>query len=126
VATTADNSSFGGNGLPVITTPITIAGADATIARSSAQPFRIFEVDGPGDSLSVSALTITGGDVGGRRRHIQQRRHAEAEREHRDRQRLRGRGDERGRRGQLGVRAGGWPRWQRMRGTARLPASPAA
>jgi hypothetical protein len=63
--TTANNSSFGGNGLPVITTPITIAGANATIARSSAQPFRIFEVDGPGGSLAASALTITGGDVGG-------------------------------------------------------------
>ena len=63
--TTANNSSFGGNGLPVITTPITIAGAHATIARSSAQLFRIFEVDGPGGSLSASALTITGGDTGG-------------------------------------------------------------
>jgi hypothetical protein len=63
--TAADNNSFGGNGLPVITTPITIAGANATIARSSAQQFRIFEVDGPGGSLAASALTITGGDVGG-------------------------------------------------------------
>jgi hypothetical protein len=63
--TAADNNSFGGNGLPVITTPITIAGANATIARSSAQHFRIFEVDGPGGSLAASALTITGGDVGG-------------------------------------------------------------
>jgi hypothetical protein len=63
--TAANNNSFGGNGLPVITTPITIAGANATIARSSAQHFRIFEVDGPGGSLAASALTITGGDVGG-------------------------------------------------------------
>ena len=66
--TAANNNSFGGNGLPVITTPITIAGANATIARSSAQNtphFRIFEVDGPGGSLAASALTITGGDVGG-------------------------------------------------------------
>jgi len=63
--TAADNNSFGGNGLPVITTPITIAGAHATIARHSAQHFRIFEVDGPGGSLAASALTITGGDVGG-------------------------------------------------------------
>src|SRR5262245_8932750 len=66
--TTADNNSFDGNGLPVITTPITIAGANATIARSSAPGtahFRIFEVDGPGGSLVAGALTITGGDVGG-------------------------------------------------------------
>ena len=63
--TTADNSSFGGNGLPVITTPITIAGSKATIARSSAQPFRVLEVDGPGGSLAATALTITGGDTGG-------------------------------------------------------------
>jgi hypothetical protein len=63
--TAADNNSFGGNGLPVITTPIIIAGAHATIARHSAQHFRIFEVDGPGGSLAASALTITGGDVGG-------------------------------------------------------------
>ena len=63
--TAADNNRFGGNGLPVITTPITIAGAHATIARHSAQHFRIFEVDGPGGSLAASALTITGGDVGG-------------------------------------------------------------
>jgi hypothetical protein len=63
--TAADNNSFGGNGLPVITAPIIIAGAHATIARHSAQHFRIFEVDGPGGSLAASALTITGGDVGG-------------------------------------------------------------
>jgi hypothetical protein len=66
--TAANNDSFGGNGLPVITARITIAGAHATIARSSVpgtEPFRVFEVDGPGGSLAASALTITGGDVGG-------------------------------------------------------------
>jgi len=67
--TAADNGSFGGNGLPVIITPITIAGSNATIARSSAagtDPFRIFEVDGaPGGSLAATALTITGGDTAG-------------------------------------------------------------
>src|SRR5262245_8521562 len=66
--TAADNHSFGGNGLPVITAPITIAGAHATIARSSAPGtphFRILEVDGPGGRLAASALTITGGDVPG-------------------------------------------------------------
>ncbi len=63
--TTANNDSFGGNGLPVITTRITIAGAHSTIARSSTEQFRILEVDGPGGNLTLSALTITGGDVGG-------------------------------------------------------------
>jgi len=49
----------------VITTRITIAGAHSTIARSSTEQFRILEVDGPGGNLTLSALTITGGDVGG-------------------------------------------------------------
>jgi hypothetical protein len=61
--TTANNDSFGGNGLPVIATRITIAGAHSTIARSSTEQFRILEVDGPGGNLTASALTITGGDV---------------------------------------------------------------
>jgi hypothetical protein len=59
----ADNSGpLGDNGLPVVTTPITITGAHSTIARSGAQPFRIAEVDGPGGSLTLTGLTLTGGD----------------------------------------------------------------
>src|SRR5215831_5775001 len=54
---------LGPNGLPRVTTPITIAGANATITRSSSQQFRILEVDGPGGNLSASALTITGGNA---------------------------------------------------------------
>ena len=54
------------NGLPAITTPITIRGNHATIDGTNS--FRVFEVDGPGGSLAVRQLTITGGsapDFGG-------------------------------------------------------------
>ena len=60
--TTADN---GENGLPVVTTPITVNGHQATIDGTDS--FRVLEVDGPG-SLSLRDLTITGGsaqDFGG-------------------------------------------------------------
>src|SRR5438445_6947113 len=62
---TAAGSSgpLGANGLPIITTRITIAGAHATIARSGSQQFRILEVDGPGGNLSLTGLTITGGNA---------------------------------------------------------------
>jgi len=62
---TAAGSSgpLGANGLPIVSTRITIAGAHATITRSSSQQFRILEVDGPGGNLSASALTITGGNA---------------------------------------------------------------
>jgi hypothetical protein len=64
--TAADNSGqLGPNGLPVITSAITIKGAGATIARRSAQPFRILEVDGPGGNLTLQNLKITGGDTPG-------------------------------------------------------------
>ncbi len=62
---TAAGSSgpLGPNGLPIVRTRITIAGAHSTITRSSSQQFRILEVDGPGGNLSASALTITGGNA---------------------------------------------------------------
>src|SRR5438132_3624559 len=62
---TAAGSSgpLGANGLPIVSTRITIAGAHATITRSSSQQFRILEVDGPGGNLSASALAITGGNA---------------------------------------------------------------
>jgi hypothetical protein len=56
-----NNGPLGGNGLPVITTRITIAGAHSAIARSSSQQFRIVEVDGPGGNLAVSGLTLPAG-----------------------------------------------------------------
>jgi hypothetical protein len=61
--TSADN---GENGLPVVTTPIQVIGHDATIDGTGS--VRVFEVDGPGGSLSLDDLTITGGsaaDFGG-------------------------------------------------------------
>lgn len=63
LTTSPDDSE---NGLPRITTPITINGNQATIDGTSS--FRDFEVDGPGGELSVRDLTITGGsaqDFGG-------------------------------------------------------------
>src|SRR6476646_10738954 len=47
------------NGLPPITTKITIDGNHATIDGTSS--FRNFEVDGPGGSLYARTLPITGG-----------------------------------------------------------------
>jgi hypothetical protein len=54
------------NGLPPITTAITIKGNKAMIDGTSS--FRDFEVDGPGGNLTARGLTITGGsaqDFGG-------------------------------------------------------------
>ena len=69
---TAAGSSgpLGANGLPIVSTRITIAGAHATIARSSSQQFRILEVDGPGGNLAISGLTLTGGAGCGRLRAV--------------------------------------------------------
>lgn len=51
-----------GNGLPRITTPITIQGVGDTITRSlTAVPFRIFDVGVSGD-LTLSDLNVSGGD----------------------------------------------------------------
>ena len=60
--TTADN---GENGLPVVTSRIAVNGNGATIDGTSS--VRVFEVDGPGGSLSLQNVTITGGsaDIGG-------------------------------------------------------------
>jgi len=62
--TTSPDSSE--NGLPAITSAITIKGDHSTIDGTDS--FRVFEVDGPGGSLSARDLTITGGsaqDFGG-------------------------------------------------------------
>ncbi|MGZ4308033.1 MAG: hypothetical protein ACXVRZ_02960 [Gaiellaceae bacterium] len=60
--TSADN---GENGLPVVTSKITVNGHDATIDGTGA--VRVLEVDGPGGNLSLHDLTISGGsaDIGG-------------------------------------------------------------
>ncbi len=63
LTTSPDDSQ---NGLPPITTPITINGNQATVDGTNS--FRDFEVDAPGGSLSAHELTITGGsaqDFGG-------------------------------------------------------------
>jgi hypothetical protein len=60
--TTADND---GNGLPVITTPITLNGGGATITRSSASSFRIFEVDPPQGNLTLNNVTVSNGHSAG-------------------------------------------------------------
>ncbi len=55
------------NGLPVVTSTITINGSGSSIARSQAPgtaSFRIFEVDAPGN-LTLNLLTVTGGNPGG-------------------------------------------------------------
>jgi hypothetical protein len=57
--TAADNPM---NGLPVITSKITIQGNDATIQRTGAPEFRLFDVSGTGD-LTLDHLTVKGGQV---------------------------------------------------------------
>jgi len=61
--TTPDN---GENGLPVVTSQIAVNGNGATIDGTNS--VRILEVDGPGGSLSLQNVTLTGGsasDFGG-------------------------------------------------------------
>src|SRR5436190_4952337 len=60
--TTPDN---GENGLPVVTSQIAVNGNGATIDGTGS--VRILEVDGPGGSLSLQKVTLTGGsaDFGG-------------------------------------------------------------
>ena len=61
--TVANNPVSGGNGLPVITSPLTVNGKGATIAGNSSN-FRIFMVDGnSGGALTLNGVTITGGKV---------------------------------------------------------------
>jgi len=63
--TSADNNVAGGNGLPVIVTPIVINGGGATIAGNGSD-FRIFLIGGsPSASLTLNRVTVTGGTTGG-------------------------------------------------------------
>jgi len=62
----ADNATDGPNGLPVITSPITINGGagGSTITRDASAPdFRLFRV-AAGGSLTLSDLTLTNGNSG--------------------------------------------------------------
>jgi hypothetical protein len=59
--TGVDNTGANGpNGLPVVSTPITISATGATITRSSSVAFRIGEVSATGE-LALNHLTLTGG-----------------------------------------------------------------
>ncbi len=62
---TLTSANNGENGLPLITTPITIEGNGATIKRVSGAQFRIFAVNAAGD-LTLNEATITGGNVAGK------------------------------------------------------------
>jgi len=66
--TSANNGSnapmaSGANGLPVVTSTISLLGSDTTIAANNTD-FRVLEVDGPGGNLTLQGLTITGGNSG--------------------------------------------------------------
>jgi hypothetical protein len=52
----------GEDGLPPVTSAITVNGRDATISGNDSS-FRVFEVDGPGGSLTLDDVTITAGNV---------------------------------------------------------------
>jgi hypothetical protein len=59
----ANNTTEGGTGLPVITGNVTVQGAGATITRSTATgvpAFRLFDVAG-GGSLTLNSLTLSNG-----------------------------------------------------------------
>lgn len=61
--TAVNNVTSGGNGLPLITSEITIEGAGFTIARNAGAPsFRILRVDASGN-LTLNNTTITGGNA---------------------------------------------------------------
>lgn len=65
--TQVDNPTYGGNGLPTITSPITINGTGATITRSTnagTPPFRIFHVSSSG-ILYLSGATVSNGRLDG-------------------------------------------------------------
>ena len=62
-----DNTTDGPNGLPSVTTPITIEGDGITVARSSAAGapnFRVFHVAGSGN-LALNEVTVTNGALPG-------------------------------------------------------------
>lgn len=64
--TTVNNTSaeFGPNGLPVITSDITVNGNGAAIARdTSVAAFRLVQIN-PGAALTLNDLTLAGGDPG--------------------------------------------------------------
>ena len=63
--TAVNNTTFGSNGLPVITSPITIDGNGSTIRREPSAPdFRILQIGSSGD-LTLQETTVSGGRATG-------------------------------------------------------------
>ncbi len=63
--TAVDNVTDGANGIPSITSDITIVGNGAIIERGSGAPaFRLFHVAANG-SLTLEDLTVSGGNASG-------------------------------------------------------------
>src|SRR5581483_7839023 len=63
--TSANNTTAGANGLPVISSPLTIIGNGATIAGNNSN-FRIIMISGAtGGTLTLIGTTITGGNASG-------------------------------------------------------------
>jgi uncharacterized repeat protein (TIGR01451 family) len=58
--TTIDNVGNGANGLPVITSVITLDGGGAAVARSGASAFRLFQV-APGAALTLNNVAVNRG-----------------------------------------------------------------
>ncbi len=61
--TVVDNTTTGANGLPVVSSEVTVDGGGFTIERSGAAPsFRFFEL-ATGDTLTLETVTLRGGDA---------------------------------------------------------------
>jgi hypothetical protein len=61
--TSVNNETYGPTGLPVISSVITIAGQESTIARASGAPdFRLFAVSNTGE-LTLQETTVSGGVI---------------------------------------------------------------
>jgi hypothetical protein len=61
--TQVHNTTYGPTGLPVVSSPITIAGQGGTLARASSAPaFRLLAVNSVGD-LTLQNVTLTGGSA---------------------------------------------------------------
>jgi hypothetical protein len=61
--TMRNNGVMGGNGLPVVVSPITVNGKGATIAGNGSN-FRIFAIDGSsGGALTLNGVTVTRGKI---------------------------------------------------------------
>jgi hypothetical protein len=59
--TAVNNTSFGANGLPVVTSAVTVEGNGRTISRQAGSPdFRIMTATAPGN-LTLNSATISGG-----------------------------------------------------------------